>query len=183
MNEKENNEKENKNKKENNYFKQKTNTSITIKNLEEARKLEHIIKVNEKNNKIPIIATFYLADHFNCPIAQREIGKLYYYGNILPKDGQKSYKYFQISAETNDVDPEGLFYFGQTFLNEIGIEKNEDRAHILIDKSARLGHQEAKDFIKIHYSTRYEYSSSPKVIILGQVGVGKTTFVKKIKNM
>lgn len=170
-------------KKELNYYMKYTNTKEKVSNVtyETLKNLQQKFINTYRNDRLAAVITLFLADYYDDPKAQRDIGKYYYYGIILDKDGDKAFQYFSKSSEK--FDSESLFYLGQAYVNGIGCDQNKDKAKIYLEQSSNLGYKEASVFLRKNYITVYNFVDSPKVIILGYVSTGKTTFVKKLKNM
>lgn len=170
------------NHKEFNYYLKFTGTKEQNKiSYEILKNLENKFINIYRKDRLATVITLYLADYFDDTKAQREIGINYYDGIKLEKDGNKAFEYISVSAEKHDE--KALFYLAQCYINGIGCEENRDKAKIYLERSKNKGYKEADIFLKKNYITIYDSENIPKVIILRYVSTGKTTFIKKLKNI
>lgn len=82
--------------------------------------------------------------------AYKWLGKLYQYGEYLPKDDNKAFKYYEKSYKLNS--PNGAFFLGFAYIDGIGCEKNVERGIEVWKKGAELGSGAAAYNLYCYYS-------------------------------
>lgn len=90
----------------------------------------------------------------NYPRAHLQLSNLYRQGLGVEKDLAKSFYHVNQGAEGGDLEAmylQALFHF-----KGLGTEKDEKQAVVSLLNAAKLGHQEAQEFLKKNYPNIYE---------------------------
>lgn len=77
------------------------------------------------------------------PAARKEVGKILFRGDLVPRDLTAAGKWLAPLVKTGDADPETRYMVGKMLADGAGLAQNADAGMILIRQSADGGHPDA----------------------------------------
>ena len=83
------------------------------------------------------------------PVAQMELARMYYQGDMVVRDMEQCLHWLNVAAEQKH--PDALNTLGQFYLSGHGVEKDEARGLVLIIEAAELEHPQSQAYLAFAY--------------------------------